>query len=468
MKIANGKVKECKIAYIGGGSRGWAWRLMADLAMENTLSGIIHLYDIDFEAAKKNECIGNHLSEREEAIGKWKYKAVETLEEALVDSDFVIISIMPGTLDEMDFDVHYPEKYNIWQPVGDTVGPGGIVRALRTLPMYVEIAEAIKKYASDAWVINYTNPMSLCMKTLYKIFPDIKAFGCCHEVFGTQKLLRNIFQDINGVDDIAREEVVVNVVGINHFTWFTHASIRGVDLFPIYKEYVNSHYDTGYMKGDKGWLNKSFSSGQRIKFDLFRRYGIIAAAGDRHLVEFMNSGFYLDNPTMVEEWMYKLTTVDERRKELKERLIKSEKLVCFEEEVELKASGEEGVLLIKALSGLGRYVSNVNIPNTNYQIANLPKEAIVETNAVFEKNNIRPIVAGSIPDHVHALIMPHIENQEYVLKAALECDYESALMAMMNDPNTQSKINIEQGNEMLREMIYNTLEYLPEEWKHYV
>ena len=94
----------------------------------------------------------------------------------------------------MESDVHTPEKYNIFQTVGDTTGPGGIVRALRTVPMIEKIAKAIEKNCPNAWVINYTNPMSLCVKALYDTFPKIKAFGCCHEVFSTQKFLANVLK----------------------------------------------------------------------------------------------------------------------------------------------------------------------------------------------------------------------------------------------------------------------------------
>lgn len=457
-------VSDCKIAYIGGGSRGWAWRLMADLAMEPELSGHIALYDIDFDAAKKNEIIGNNLSMRQEAVGKWSYQAVHTLREAVTGADFIVLSILPGTFDEMESDVHAPEAFHIWQSVGDTAGPGGIVRGLRTVPMYVEIANAIKTWAPDAWVINYTNPMSLCVKTLYTVFPEIKAFGCCHEVFGTQKLLRNILEDTTGLTGIDRREIIVNVVGINHFTWFTEASYRGIDLFNVYRSYVESHYETGYLKGDNSWLNKSFSSGQRVKFDLFRRYGLIAAAGDRHLAEFMPGDQYLIDPDTVKKWMFSLTTVAERKEELKKRLEKSRKLAEGIEEVELSPSGEEGVLLIKSLCGLTRSISNVNIPNTMGQIKNLPVTAVVETNAVFSKDSIRPVFSGTVPEAVKERMLPHIENHEYTLKAALECDFESALKALMNDPNAKAKINKEQARTLLKEMLISTRRYLPKEW----
>jgi alpha-galactosidase len=293
MKCANKKVSDVKIAYIGGGSRGWAWTFMTDLSMEPNMSGTIRLYDIDEAAAKNNEIIGNALSAREETVGKWNYITVPTIKEALEDIDFIIISILPGTFDEMTFDVHLPERHGIYQSVGDTAGPGGIIRALRTIPMYVEIAEAIKKYSPNAWVINYTNPMSLCVKTLYKVFPEIKAFGCCHEVFGTQKVLKGIVEEKMGIKDVERNEIFVNVLGINHFTWFDKASYKGIDLFPVYKEFIDENFNEGYDEPDANWANAVFECSHRVKFDLFNKYGLIAAAGDRHLAEFMPSDEYL-------------------------------------------------------------------------------------------------------------------------------------------------------------------------------
>ena len=140
----NQKAENVKIAYIGGGSRGWAWGLMTDLAQAEDMCGNVYLYDIDYEAAKANETIGNNIKECDECKSAWNYKAVETIDEALAGADFVVISILPGTFDEMESDVHAPEKYGIYQPVGDTTGPGGIIRALRTIPMIREIAKAVE------------------------------------------------------------------------------------------------------------------------------------------------------------------------------------------------------------------------------------------------------------------------------------------------------------------------------------
>lgn len=465
MNYSHNKVSDIQIAYIGGGSRGWAWSLMTDLAMDDSVSGTVRLYDIDQQAAKNNEIIGNRLSSRPDAKGKWRYAACPTLEETLEGSDFVVISILPGTFDEMESDVHLPERLGIYQSVGDTAGPGGILRALRTIPMFAKIAAAIRDRAPKAWVINYTNPMSLCVKTLYHVYPDIKAFGCCHEVFGTQNVLKGICQETLGLTDIQRQDIHVNVLGINHFTWFDQASYMGIDLLPVYSDYIEAHYEQGYGAAGSNWVSNSFSCAHRVKFDLFRRYGLIAAAGDRHLAEFMPGEEYLKDPDTVAGWRFGLTTVDWRKKDLQKRLERSRRLAAGEEEISLKPSGEEGLMLLKALCGLGRTVSNVNIPNTLLQIPNLPSEAVVETNALFSRDSIKPVMAGKVPANIRALLMPHVENHERVLQAALTCHRELVYEAFAEDPLVKGRATEAQIRSLADDMISNTLRYLPEGWR---
>ena len=182
----------------------------------------------------------------------------------------------------------------------------------------------------------------------------------------------------------------------------------------------------------------------------------------------MPGNTYLYDPETVKSWKFGLTTVDYRKDDLKKRLAKSERLVKGEEEVEMKPSGEEGILLIKALCGLTRVVSNVNIPNTARQITNLPESAVVETNAVFSRDSIQPIVAGAIPVQVQTLITPHVQNHELILRAALECNYDLAYEAFMNDPLVKGRITETEGHALLKDMIRNTLTYLPEKWAQLV
>ena len=460
MEYVGNKVYNIKIAYIGGGSRGWAWGLMSDLASCDDISGDVYLYDIDLEAAKNNEIIGNKFNSAEGAKSVWNYHAVETIDKALTGANFIVISILPGTFDEMESDVHTPEKYGIYQSVGDTSGPGGIVRAMRTIPMYEHIAAKIKENCPDAWVINYTNPMTLCVKTLYRVFPEIKAFGCCHEVFGTQKFLVKMVKEMLHVEELDRHDIKVNPIAVNHFTWLTKATYHDVDLFPLYKEFCQQYKD-GYVSGDSkvddNWMNNSFASTEKVKIDLFNRFGWIAAAGDRHLAEFCEGKWYLESPERVKEMHFGLTSVAWRKNDLQNRLAKSARLVSGEEEVKINGTGEEGVNQIRALLGLCDLVTNVNIPNRG-QIPNLPLGAVVETNAVFRANSLEPVFAGPVPKEIYPLISRVCAEQEVVSEGIAERDLGKIFNAFANDPLVTC--SVEDAKKLFKEMCENTKEYL--------
>ena len=456
MKYVNNKVTDLKIAYIGGGSRGWAWGLMSDLVSCEDISGEVALYDIDMEAAVANENIGNKYNHAEGAKTVWNYKAVADIQDALIGADFVIISILPGTFEEMESDVHTPEKYGIYQSVGDTMGPGGIVRTMRTVPMYEVIAEKIKENCPDAWVINYTNPMTLCVKTLYRVFPEIKAFGCCHEVFGTQEFLARMVEEVLGVEKVERHEIKVNPVAVNHFTWLTKATYRNVDLFPYYKEFCKKYKD-GYGQVDVNWMNALFEEAEKVKMDLCNRYGYIAAAGDRHLAEFCEGKWYLADPERVAEMKFGLTPVSWRKENLQERLEKSAKLISGEKEVQLRHTGEEGVNQIRALLGLCELITNVNMPNRG-QIPNLPLGAVVETNAVFRANSIEPVFAGPIPTEIYPMVARVCGEQELVSKGIAERNLNKIFAAFANDPLVTC--GLEDAKKLFKEMCENTKAYL--------
>ena len=457
MVYRDGKVEQIKIAYIGGGSRGWGWGLMSDLASCGDMSGDVYLYDIDFPAAQHNEVIGNLYRNAEGARSVWNYRAVRSAGEALTGADFVVISILPGNFDDMESDVHTPEKYGIYQSVGDTTGPGGTVRAMRTVPMYEEIAANIRRYCPDAWVISYTNPMTLCVKTLYRVFPKIRAFGCCHEVFGTQKALAVALRKCRG-EKAERHEIKVNPVGVNHFTWLTDARYRNLDLFPVWREFAERYAATGYTENlDKNWMNNSFSCSNRVKFDLFLRYGVIAAAGDRHLAEFCEGGWYLRDPETVQRWGFGLTGVKWRRADLEKRLAKSEGYRNGSIPVTIEKTGEEGTEQMRAILGLRELVTNVNLPNVG-QIPNLPLGAVVETNAVFRSGSVTPVFAGNVPQSIYPLVARVSGQQEALSDAIARRSGRDVFNVFLNDPLTTC--SYDDAGRLFREMVANTASYL--------
>lgn len=449
--------REIKICYIGGGSRNWAWVLMKDLALEKEISGTIALYDIDQKAAEANEKIGNTLM-AEHGANSWKFRAIHNIKEALDGSDFIFLSILPLDFKEMAVDVHEPEKYGMYQSVGDTVGPGGIIRSLRTIPMYQEIARSIKAYAPNAWVFNYTNPMSVCTRTLYKEFPNVKAFGCCHEVFGTQKLLARALEEFGYApkNSIKREEIKTNVVGINHFTWIDKASWKDVDLFPIWGDFVRKYDQSGFDdEGGNNWLNNYFVSMNRVKMDLFKRFGIIAAAGDRHLAEFCPASWYLSNPEQVHEWMFTLTPVSFRIQMRDDLLKDSLEYQSGKKSMSITSSGEEGIVLMKALLGLGDVVSNVNLPNKG-QMPFFPQDCIVETNAVFSYDSVQAVFTNGLPSAIQTMTLTHVGIQEGIVEAAFERNLKKAFFTFLNDPQIQ-KLKIEDAQLLFDQMVQKTL-----------
>ena len=452
-------MKTIKIAYLGGGSKQWARVFMYDLALCEDLTGEIGLFDIDMDSAVRNQQIGNRINEAKETVSKWNYVVYPELDKCLENADFVVISILPGTFEEMRSDVHAPEKYGIYQSVGDTAGPGGVLRAMRTVPIYEEFALAIKRVCPKAWVINFTNPMSICTKTLYRVFPQIKAFGCCHEVFHTQDFLCDILKEETGIE-AKRNELYTEVSGINHFTWISSAKYKDIEIMEFLPDYIKKHYEEGHYEHGSAdqYKTDSFAYANRVKMNMFMRYGILGAAGDRHLAEFMNNNWYLKSKEQVDNWKFALTTVDFRVNQMKERIEESKSLASGAKAVEVKKSDEEAVDLMRAILGLTTKISNVNLPNEG-QFPQLPLGAIVETNAVFTNDTVRPITAKKLPDSVLSLVKRCSDNIDVLSEGIEKRDLDMIFNSFMNQPLC-SNLSLEDGRTLFNEMIQNTKNYL--------
>jgi len=438
-----------KIAYIGGGSRGWARNLMQDLALSGTFDGEIRLYDLDFEAAKRNEVLAGHLFSRPEAAGKFKVKAVKRLRDCLRGADFVVLSIEPGPTEARYADIVIPESYGIIQPVGDSTGPGGILRALRAVPVYADYAASIMEHCPKAWVINYTNPMTLCTRALYAVAPEIRAFGCCHEVFGTQSKLAALARKWFEEPSIQRGDIKVDVNGINHFTWVTQASWQGEDLMPRLLEHVaddSLYADATAAARKRARAGKVFGSEGLVAFDLCRRFGALAAAGDRHLVEFVP--WYARDVKTLHRWGVVRTPYEYRIEKAKSKDFPADHF----KSCELKQSGEEGVKQMAALAGLADLDTNVNIPNRG-QAPDLPQDAVVETNAAFRKNSLTPLTATALPEGARSLVQRVVDVQEMTLEAALYRDLDAAREALLCDPLVT--ISPDKSAEMFDAMVEN-------------
>ena len=454
LNVSGGKPVELKIAYIGGGSRGWAHALMGDLVQTPHFNGEVRLYDINHPMAEFNAKYGNWLQDNPRAVSKWKYRAVRSLKETLSGADFVFLSIQPGRIEDMGVDLLEPMKYGIFQPVGDTVGPGGSIRSLRTIKDYLGFAAAIKKYAPKAYCLNFTNPMTICTRTLYEGFPGIKAWGCCHEVFGTQRLLAEMYALETGENKPERGEIRANILGINHFTWITKAECRGTDVFKLFMKHVNdpkivSKFGKviGLTREGSMWKNA-----HQVGYELSRRFGVIAAAGDRHLSEFVP--YFLTDRDSCLKWGFGLTPYSYRINRFRNAPKQTAKVLKSGIYPEINASGEEYMNQMLAVLGKTTFVTNVNMPNCG-QHAGLPLGAVVETNAVFSEGGASPVYSGGLPDGVNTLVYRHVVNQETLVKAVVSRSKELAFRAFINDVLV-SRLPTLKAQELFESMIKKT------------
>jgi len=449
---------EIKIAYMGGGSRGWARHVMTDLALCEHLAGEIALYDIDYEAALANVERGAAIYDHPDARTAFRVHACHTAAEALNGADFVFLSILPGPMWMMANDIDIPAKYGILQPVGDTTGPGGISRALRTVPIYLDYAHQIMAHCPGAWVINYTNPMTLCTAAFYAAEPEIKAFGCCHEVFSTQERLAQLVEQYLDVPRPDRQEIHTDIAGVNHFTFATAARWDGIDLFPILREHIrqDGFWDdlTEYalhLAAHGHW----FRSQARIAFDFFRRFGALGAAGDRHLAEFVP--WYLISEANLHRYGAILTPSSYRLGTWRPPE-GTPPAPPRRDDGHLHHSGEEGVEQLLALLGVRTLDTNVNLPNAG-QIADLPRGAIVETNAQFRKDSLSPVVPRPLPAGLLTVMRRVVDVQRMTLQAAIDRDVDLAFQAVLND--ALCRIPVDQAWAMFNELLSANADMLP-------
>lgn len=440
------------IAYIGGGSMNFGWKWMGELAEESALSGIVRLYDADKQMALANEVIGNKLRESPGCKSGMIYLAVDTLEEALRDADFVLLSISQGSLEETVADIHLPEMFGIYQAVGESAGPGGIMRAVRTLPVYREFARKIKEYCPKAWVINLSNPMGPCLEMLQHEFPEIKLFGCSKEPLSGKELLAEMVtrdrQLAPGEGNPAKIETSLS--GIPCFSWFTKAVYEGEDLFPLFHKFAQTYGDSGYEKRAGEYRVNPAASGNLVKFDLFLRYGVISAVPDRYAAEFCPP-WYLKTPKAASQWKFGLTSVNYLKKRRQDKIARSRKMVSGAELLEKGPSGTECVAQIKALLGMGEPLFSTAGMINRGQAPDLPAGAAVQTNAVFSQDSVRPILSESLPAEVAALTERHLSNQKILVKAVLEKDLDVAFNAFLNDPLMTA--DLESATELYKEML---------------
>ena len=447
------------ITYIGGGSRQWTPKFVQDMALSD-LDGEVRLYDVNHESAERNARFGNWVQEEYETTGDWTYEAVEDRDEALGDADAVILSTQFDPAETFVHDLDIPEEYGIYGAVSATIGPGGILRAMRTVPLYRQLAAAVRENCPDAWVFNFTNPVHFATRALYDEYPDINAVGLCHEVMGTRWYLAALAEEYLGMD-ASHEDVTLNVKGINHFTWIDEARCKGVDLWPLLEDLVDDEEARREFTPEELEGVTPFVDYEQVTWELFRRFDMFPAAGDRHLVEyatwFLNSG-----KERLNRWGVKRTDSDYRAKHWtpseSDQTTDVEAWLEGEAEFELEPTREVFADMLEALAGGEPFVTNVNVPNTG-QVADVERDAVVETNALVRADEITPLAAGGFPRPVRALVDDHVDTIETVIEAARTGDLDEAFKGFLIDPQILT-LQTEDARDMFAELVAAEETYL--------
>jgi len=430
-----------RIVVIGGGSYQWAPKLLVDIVNTESLAEAEIVLD-DIDPAPLPE-IGDFARHMAKLAGiPMTVTTTTNLREALAGADYVVVTISTGGFDSMRHDIEIPEHYGIRQAVGDTVGPGGIVRALRNVPVLLAITREMTVQCPDAWLLNLTNPMTALCRAVTRETP-VRTVGLCHEVAGAQYTLSRLLgADYRSFD--------LTVAGVNHLPIVTEMRIDGDDGFARLRALLDD------PPADERARRRLASN--QVKFALFERYGVLPAAGDRHLVEFF-PGFLTEESNWGERWGVGLTTIADREGWLTYYKAEFERLreaTC----VPTEPSGEMVAPIIDSFERREARVLPLNLPNVQ-QCPDLPREVVVEAMCVAGGDGVRGRDAATLPPTLAECVRRTVASQEATVDAALSGKRERVVDAMLLDP-LAGRIDFDALERMTGEMLAATSRWLPQ------
>jgi len=445
-----------QITIVGGGSYQWTPELLADLLGTPSLHGAHYvLEDIDPVPLEKMAALAGTL---DEAMGSGATFSTSTDQRrALEGADFVIVTISTGGFDSMACDLDVPARYGIRQSVGDTVGPGGISRSLRNIPVLVGVAEDMGKVCPDAWLLNITNPMT-CLTRAVCRETSIRAVGLCHEV-------GNWSMDLAIALGLPMESVRPTVAGVNHFPVVTALDVDGRDGFAILAEMVDEAGGTAALTPTPGrpeaetFSRLDFVQRHVLKLTMLDRWGAFPAAGDRHIAEFVPWAL-----TEASHWggdfNVGLTSIETRQEHQQGYIADVDAWLAGTKTLQTWSSGELPALVIDSLVTGERRELPANIPNAG-QVPDAPDGAVVESICVIDDTGIRGRDVAPLPAPYDELVRRHVAVGELTVAAALEGDRRLAEAAFFLDP-LAGRGDFHQTEAMVEELLSATAAWLPQ------
>lgn len=428
-----------KITFIGAGSTVFAKNVLGDCMLTPSLQDAhIALYDIDLkrldESYQMLENINKNCDESRATIVSYT-----DAREALTDATFVVNAIQVGGYEPCtvtDFEI--PKKYGLRQTIADTLGIGGIFRGLRTIPVLLDYCKIMEEVCPDAWLLNYTNPMSILTLAVLKA-TKIKTIGLCHSVqVCAPDLLRHLGMEYDNVS--------YKIAGINHMAWLLEVESNGQDLYPKIREkaiaFEGKHYDM-------------------VRFEIMKRFGYYVTESSEHNSEYMPYFIKEKYPELIERFNIPLDEYPRRCIEQIKNWNKLREEIVHDHSLSHTRTHEYASYIMEAMITNKPYKIGANVLNTGL-ITNLPNDCVVEVPCLVDASGVTPCFVGDLPPQLAALNRTNINVHQLTVKAALTLKKEHIYHAAMLDPHTSSELSIDDIYALVDDLIKAHEGWLPE------
>ena len=427
-----------KITFLGAGSTVFVRNVIGDCMCSDVLrDSVVALYDIDGKRLAESYTILSAMNRtiNENRLRIETYCGVENRRRALQGADFVINAIQVGGYEPstvVDFEI--PKKYGLRQTIGDTLGIGGIMRALRTIPVMQDFARDMEAVCPKALLMNYTNPMAMLTGYMNR-YTDVRTLGLCHSVqVCGERLLKSL-----GMEDQleGRRELIA---GINHMAWLLDIRDRdGVDLYPEIRKRA-AEKNAGEVHNDM------------VRFDYIRNFGYYCTESSEHNAEYNN--FYIKSkyPELIENYGIPLDEYPRRCIRHEEKWAEQLAQLMEQEAIYHKRSREYASGIMEAIITNTPMKIGGNVMNTGL-IDNLPEDACVEVPCLIDGQGVNPCHVGRLPVQLAAMNMTNINVQLMTIQAAVSRKREDIYMAAMLDPHTSAELSIDDIRAMVDELI---------------
>jgi alpha-galactosidase len=431
-----------QITVIGAGSMVFAKKLVGDILSFEALSeSTITLMDIDEQRLEQTAAVAEAMVENGD-VGA-TIESTTDRREALEGADYVLNMINVGGTEPFENEIRIPQEYGVKQAIGDTLGPGGIFRGLRTIPTMLEIARDMEAVCPDALLLNYTNPMAILCWAMAES-TDIETIGLCHSVPHTVEAIADYVE-------LPQEELDYWVAGINHMAWFLELEHDGRDVYPMLEAAMT---DPDVYEQDT------------VRFEMLKHFGAFVTESSHHVSEYVP--YFRTDEAVIDEmtgtgYAERMPTAtylhgwQERSEERDTALADVDP-----NEVEIERSEEYAARLIHSIETDTPRRLNLNVPNHDAHVTNLPNEACVEVPCLIDATGVHPCSVGELPPQLVSLIRTNVNVQQLAVDGAIKGSRDAIHQAVKLDPLTGAALSLDEAHEMTEELLAANEPYLPE------